>query len=369
MNRRTLLQALALGGGLSLLGSASAARERRTAARTAPQRGAGPKRVVLLLELRGGNDGLNTVAPFRDPLYRRARGALALEDGVPLGDDLLLHPALTPLRPAWQAGRLAFALGVGWPSPSRSHFHAADQWATGSLQGEGAGWLAQAMEQSRTPGPLVDLGPHGAPALEGGKPLVVTLSDGHRRRPGREWPGPERAGSHAVLRRMLELEQDAAQAVNQLTAALAPLPQGVALPRGGLGHQVGLALRLIGSDRCPPVIALSQDGYDTHAGQERRHHARLAELGAALAALERGLERLPRRPAVTLLTVSEFGRRLQVNGSGGTDHGSASVALLLGDRVPHPFLGRYPSLERLDERGDLIPSLAPPQLYRSVLAL
>lgn len=367
MNRRTLLKWLALCSGLPLLGAAPKAQHLLPRARAGQEHG--HRRVILLLELRGGNDGLNTVVPFQDPLYRRERGALALDDGLPLGSGLLLHPALAPLRPAWEAGRLAFALGVGWSDPSRSHFQASDDWAAGSRGVEKAGWLARAMEREHSSGPLVDLGSFGAPALEGGEPLVVTLSSSQWGTSPSGWPGPERGGSNAVLRRMLELEKATALESARLTAALAPLPKGVAPPRGDLGRQVGLALRLIGSERCPPVIALSHGGYDTHANQKPRHHAQLAELGAALAALERGLARLPRRPRVTLLTVREFGRRLRVNGSGGTDHGSASVALLLGDGVPHPFLGSYPGLENLDDRGDLIPSLSPPELYRRVLAL
>ncbi len=93
----------------------------------------------------------------------------------------------------------------------------------------------------------------------------------------------------------------------------------------------------------------------------------LSQLAAGLTAFAAGLERLPNRPQVSLLAVSEFGRRLHENGSGGTDHGSASVALLFGDQVPDRFLGTYPSLSALDQRGDLIPGLSPPDLYRQVL--
>jgi uncharacterized protein (DUF1501 family) len=130
---------------------------------------------------------------------------------------------------------------------------------------------------------------------------------------------------------------------------------------------VALALRLIGSGHCPPVLQLAQGGYDTHAQQAGRHGRVLAELGAALAAFAAGLERLPQRPAVRLLAVSEFGRRLQENGSRGTDHGSASVALLLGDGLREGLIGRYPSLRELDGRGDLVPGISPPDLYRQVL--
>ena len=314
-----------------------------------------PRRSVLvLLELRGGNDGLNTVAPLRDPLYRQARPRLALPEAeaLPLAAGLALHPALAPLLPLWQSRRLALALGVGWPRPNRSHFKAADQWATASPSGEGVGWLAAALDRQHHPGPLLALGPAGCPAMEGGAALALQL-----------FPAELNARPVAGV----DPAQAGAQQLQLLRQQLAPLPPGLEIPPSGLGQQVALALRLIGSGACPPVLQLAQGGYDTHADQAAGHGRVLGELAAALAAFAAGLERLPQRPPVTLLAVSEFGRRLHENGSRGTDHGSASVALLLGDHLPDRLLGRYPSLSELDDRGDLIASLSPPELYRQVL--
>ena len=361
MKRRSLLSLL-------LAGSAGAA----LAGGRLASGGAGSPRsrsVLVLLELRGGNDGLNTLAPIADPLYRQARPTLALDggDAIPLAAGLALHPALVPLLPLWQSQRLAFALGVGWPRPNRSHFKAADQWATASPTGEGTGWLAAALDQRHQPGPLLALGPAGCPAMEGGEALALQLSPAELRgRPNASFD-PAEAGTNAVLRQMLALEQAGTQQLQRLRRELAPLPPGLAIPRGSLGQQVALALRLIGSGACPPVLQLAQGGYDTHANQAARHGRALSELAAALAVFAAGLERLPNRPAVTLLAVSEFGRRLRENGSRGTDHGSASVALLFGEQLPNRLIGQYPSLSALDERGDLIPGLSPPELYRQVL--
>ncbi|MEO1003951.1 MAG: DUF1501 domain-containing protein [Cyanobacteria bacterium J06638_7] len=358
MKRRLLLSLLGAG-------SASAAFGAGRRGRSAPAAGSA---VLVLLELRGGNDGLNTLAPTRDPIYRAARPRLALRDAIPLADELALHPAMAPLLPAWEARRLAFALGVGWPRPSRSHFKASDQWAVASPSGDGPGWLAAAFDRRRTSGPLVALGPSGSRAMEGGEVVALQLAPSSLRRRGGVSLQPDQAGANPILRRLLELELAGQRELERLRAAVAPLPGGLEIPSGSLGGQVELALRLIGSGVCPPVLQLAQGGYDTHAAQERSHGRVLAELAAALAAFDAGLRRLQRRPQVTLLAVSEFGRRLQENGSGGTDHGAASIALLLGDQVPHPFLGRYPSLAALDERGDLIAGLDPPALYQSALA-
>ncbi|MFN9925145.1 MAG: DUF1501 domain-containing protein [Cyanobacteriota bacterium] len=357
MKRRSLLALLAASAG----GAAWA----RTGLPGEP--GRSPEHVLVLFELRGGNDGLNTLAPLHDPLYRESRPTLALADGIEIGSGLVLHPSLAPLAPLWQRRRLAFALGVGWADPSRSHFKAADQWATGSPSGQGPGWLATALARRGSAGPLVALGSAGCPAMEGGAIAALQMAPALLRGQGPLALEPARAGSNRVLRRMLELEQEGSRELMRLRQAIRPLPADLSLPRGGLGQQVALALQLIGSGQCPPALQLAQGGYDTHANQAVRHGRVLAELAEALAAFDAGLRRLPRRPRVTLLAVSEFGRRLRQNGSGGTDHGSASIALLLGDHLPHPFLGTYPSLTQLDSRGDLIASLSPPELYRRVL--
>jgi uncharacterized protein (DUF1501 family) len=327
--------------------------------------------VLVLVELRGGNDGLNTVAPVADPLYRQARPSLALPvaEALPLTGGLALHPALAPLLPLWKNQRLTFALGVGWPLPNRSHFKAADQWATASPSGEGNGWLAAALDQRHNAGPLLALGPAGCRAMEGGEALALQLSPSELRGRRAASFDLEAAGTNAVLHQMLSLEQAGQQQLQRIRQSLSPLPPGLEIPRSVLGQQVALAMRLIGSDDCPPVLQLAQGGYDTHANQPARHGRVLSELAAAICAFAAGLERLANRPEVTLLAVSEFGRRLRENGSRGTDHGSASVALLFGDQLPDRLLGHYPSLAALDDRGDLIPSLSPPELYRRVLQL
>ena len=364
LSRRTLLTgvaAAAASGGFTGLARAWAAGQGASL---------GSGHVLMLLELRGGNDGLNTLAPVADPAYRRARPTLALgSDAIALADGLALHPALAPLEPLWRRGRLGFALGVGWPSPKRSHFKAADQWAAGDPSGEGAGWLARAYGSRAPSGPLLALDAAGCAATEGGTPLALQLGPAQLRGPS--WLAQRSPALEVspVLRQLIALESAGAREIERLRGALAPLPQGLDLPPGNLGRQMALALRLIGSGQCPPVLALAQGGYDTHANQGRRHQRLLNQLALALAGLEAGLQALPARPALTLLAVSEFGRRLQENGSGGTDHGSASVALLMGDRIPGPLLGTYPSLNNLDERGDLRPSQSPAQLYRQVLAL
>jgi uncharacterized protein (DUF1501 family) len=303
------------------------------------------KEVLILLELRGGNDGFNTVIPVEDALYHQARPTLAIRDGIPLRDGLALHPALAPLLPLWQEQRLGFALGVGWPQPSRSHFKAAAMWATGNPDGEGPGWLTRAYPE----GPLVALGPGGCAAMEGGQALVLQLGPAQLRGRQRQALDPALAGDNAVLRQLLALERAGQRELQRLREALQPLPEGLEIPRSGLGQQVALALQLLGSEACPPVLQLAQGGYDTHANQAGRQALLLKQLAEALVALDEGLRRMLKRPQVRLITVSEFGRRLQENSTRGTDHGSASVALVYGEPGQASLDGRYPNLEGVDQ--------------------
>lgn len=359
MRRRTLLQGLVCGSGALAYSALSS----EWADLSSPA-----NHVLLLLDLQGGNDGLNTVVPIGNPLYLKARPTLALSSDAPmLGHGLALHPELKPLLELWRKKRLAVALGVGWDQPNRSHFKASDQWATARLDGEGPGWLARAFDAKANEGPLVALHASGCAAMEGGDALAVQFSQRQLQRRRTAVHTPVQEIDSPILKRLLELDLQGQLALNRLRERMVDLPAGLSLPRGGLGQQVGLALRLIGSGVCPPVLQLALGGFDTHSNQAARHARVLKQLAAALASLDAGLQQLPKRPQVTLLAVSEFGRRFRENASRGTDHGSASVALLYGDDVPHPFLGRYPDLDNLDHRGDLIPALDPIALYRRVL--
>jgi uncharacterized protein (DUF1501 family) len=359
MKRRTLLQGLVCGSGAlaySALASSSGSQS--------PSQ----DHVLILLDLLGGNDGLNTVVPIEDRQYQQARPSLAVSSDAPMLDrGLALHPALTPMMQLWHQKRLGVALGVGWSQPNRSHFKASDQWATARLDGEGAGWLARAFDAATNEGPLVALHASGSAAMEGGDALALQLSNAQFRRQSSDALDPAQEQNSPILRRLLELEFQGELALNRLRKRLVDVPSGLNLPRGGLGQQVGLALRLIGSGICPPVLQLALGGFDTHANQQLRHGQALKRLAEALVVLDLGLKQMPRRPQVTLLASSEFGRTVRENASRGTDHGSASVAFFYGDDIPHPFVGRYPDLDNLDQRGGLIPSMEPTALYRRVL--
>ena len=335
---------------------------------------AGPNRhVLVLLELRGGNDGLNTLAPIHQPIYKNARPNLSLgSSSIELTEGLALHPALEPLHSIWKQDRLSFALGVGWPEPIRSHFKAADQWATGSTSGEGMGWLADAYNNHVGARALGALHSSGCSAIEGGNLLALQLGikrPRDRSKINTSILNATTATPSPIIRKMIEMESESYAEIDRLMRDLAPPPSGLSLPKGALGKQIKFALRLIASNHCPPVLTLAHTGYDTHANQQGRHQRLLNELGSALAGFESGLKKIKDRPSVNLFTVSEFGRRLKENGSKGTDHGSASVSIIMGDNLSERYIGSYPALDDLDNRGDLKPTLAVNQLYDHMLSL
>ena len=321
--------------------------------------------VLIWLELRGGNDGLNTVIPYENELYQQARPTLRIKDGIPIGNELALHPALSPLIPAWKSQEMSIALGVGWQHPNRSHFKATDQWATANASGEGAGWLAQAIESQGLNYPLIGLGPTGSKSIEGGKTMALQIN---KRAMSREDPTLKNAknliSQRPLLKKMLSLEKQSHIELLKIKNNLAPLPTNLNFPKSSLRDQFMLALQLIGSDNPPPFIQMEHSGYDTHANQLIRHERLLSQLAKGITTFRQSLKYFKPIPVVTILITSEFGRRLSENGSKGTDHGNASIALLIGDALNKPFIGHYPSLKELDSRGDLISSLSPPDLYQ-----
>jgi uncharacterized protein (DUF1501 family) len=229
--------------------------------------------------------------------------------------------------------------------------------------------MAKAIDREGLKGPLVSVSPGGSAALEGGQALAIQMSPVLYHDKATPEINEKLLAENETLRRIVELGHVGTKARQELQKQLAPLPSGLQIPSTELGIQVQMALRLIGAKTAPPAIQMSQSGYDTHSDQRRRHARVLEDLGKCLAGFYEGLQVIKDRPQVTVLVTSEFGRRLKENRSNGTDHGNGSVAIILGDHIPGQFIGDYPALNKLDDRGDLKPLIRPPDLYKKVLGL
>jgi len=367
--RRLLTAALPLGAALPLL-------------KGLPALAAPPPRVLVLLELNGGNDGLNSVIPYADPGYAAARPKLAVarDQVLQLDERLGLHPALAPLLPAWQSKELSIALGVGYQRPNRSHFRSIEIWNSASAAEETLqdGWLHRVVTETgalQAPPPgffaqgIVLGGPEGP--LAGSALAPVVMRDPRQLRQAAAMPDGGGAGENPALAHILaersRLQGAALEIDRRLKAAaehLPPFPQS-AFPKTDLGRQLHLAARLIAAGVPAPVLKLQHSGYDTHAQQAGRHAALLTELAEGLAAFREALAAAGAWRRTLVMTYAEFGRRVAENASGGSDHGTAAPHFLLGGRLAGGIVGAQPPLDDL-EGGDLRPTLDFRRLYAAV---
>ncbi len=326
---------------------------------------AGSEPLLVVVFLRGGADGLALVPPLGDPALRAARKPLVPEHAVDIGAGFALHPALAPLAPLHREGRLAAVQAVGLPDPVRSHFDAQDACERGGARpGHGMeGWLARALADGDGGGrvPAVALS-RGRPLALDGDPAALAFESLHELRSPARSPAAQRALEGLFVERASGATAQVALAGREAleVAALVRARAGEASrgdPRsrrreggaGGaarLGHQLDTLARLARADLGLTAAWVDVQGWDTHVNQGNedgalaRHAAGLAD---ALAGFEDSLG--PRAADLLLLVLTEFGRTLAPNGSGGTDHGRASVALALGGAVAGGrVLGRWPGL-------------------------
>jgi uncharacterized protein (DUF1501 family) len=319
-------------------------------------RGAAPDpdaRALVVVELDGGNDALNTVVPYADETYARLRPKLKVipKTVIKLTDSIGLHPALRPLGRLWQDGRLAVVPGVGYPNPNRSHFESMAVWHTASTDPEdrnGYGWLGRSMDPGA--GHLFSVGGEVPTALRGRRSTAVAfdrvedvlLSDAAAARRGvGSDPGDDLLG---FVRRQAV---DAHAAADKLTR-LSGDAGGPGYPRSALAGRLGLVARLLKAGIGARVFYARQTGYDTHSQQQFTHAGLLGEFAGAVAAFFADLTAAKLAERVTLLAFSEFGRTVKENGSAGTDHGTAGAVFVAGPAVRGGVVGTMPSLTDLD---------------------
>lgn len=350
-----------------LLASASAAGASAVAAAgffaSGSQAATKPARKLVLIELQGGNDGINTVIPSGDALYRKLyrtlRPSLAIDDALEVdrsaGRGLALHPALQGLAAIFERGELAIVQGVGYANPVRSHFRSADIWHTGSAANEARtdGWIARVLDGRNARGLVVggDAGPLDGPGF------AALAADGDKtaRR-------TERAISNDALAHLARIHDEVKAGRKDIDAALGrgdgddDGDGGGVSPRAVQGkaflEQARLAARALASLDVA-VIKLTLRGFDTHAGQLAAHARLLQELSEGLVELRRRAISDGTWATTIVATTSEFGRRARENGSGGTDHGTAGPMFVLGGGVRGGVRGAAPRLDDLDEEGDI----------------
>ena len=357
MDRRAFLRSAgALGlarvaaGPLAVFGTA------QVAVAAAPA-GAAYGKLLVLVELKGGNDGLNTLVPYADPAYYtlRPKIAIARDQVIALTDRVGLHPSLAPLAAIWKDGQLAVLQGVGYPEPNLSHFRSIEIWDTASKSEEYLqdGWLTRAFTTQPVPrsfaadGVIVgssDLGP-----LAGGGTRAIALADTEQflRRAKLAQPGV--AGRNKALAHILKVESDIVQAASHLEAKTAFETE---FPAGGFGNVIKTACQIIANPSGVAAVRVTLSGFDTHANQPGTQARLLAEVANGLQALRSALTELGKWNDTLVLTYAEFGRRPKENQNNGTDHGTANVHFALGGRVAGGLYGAAPDLTRLSGDGN-----------------
>ncbi len=346
--------------------------------------------ILVVIQLSGGNDGLNTVVPFFAPEYYRARPGINVPEAQVLklsrADGVGLHPNLTALREMYDQGTATIVQGVGYPNPNRSHFKSMDIWQTADPTATGDGWLGRYFDseccgfgkgESGTP-ESAGLGPPGiaigrtAPlAMEGRRIKPVAFESAELFR----WSAEEmheslRSGYAALNRRergegsaaredsnaafLVRTSLDAQVSSDLIRKAVARRP-ATQFPNSDLGRQLSMIASMIGAGLKTRVYYASMGSFDTHAGQggpQGRHAQLLGQFSQAVRAFYAELKAQRNDARVLSMAFSEFGRRVAQNQSQGTDHGTAAPMFLFGPMVRAGMAGEHPSMKALDD-GDL----------------
>ncbi len=307
--------------------------------------------MLVVVQLDGGNDALNTAVPHADPEYAKLRPKLKLAQStlVKLSDSIGLHRSLKSLDKLLQAGQLATVLGVGYPNPNRSHFESMAIWNTASLDADdrnGYGWIGRALDASASTSYAIG---NAIPlALRGRRSGAVTLNRledvALAQLPSRESAASAAAPDDVLsfVRRQTVDARETADRLAKLTSA-----GGAIYPTTGLAERLKLTAQLLKANLGSRVFYTQLGGFDTHAAQQFNHANLLREFADGVAAFFEDLKAAKLAERVTLLAFSEFGRTIRENDSGGTDHGTAGVVFLAGPGVRGGLHGTMPSLTDL----------------------
>ncbi len=369
-------------------------------ARTACAAEMGKDNILVVLEMTGGNDGLNTVIPFADERYYQLRPTLGIKKNEvrKVNDSIGLHPRLSSLANLLQNQMLAVVLGVGYPNPDRSHFESMDVWQLADpKRQQKAGWLARAaggmnskeggffgMQVGSGKLPVALTGGAGAISLGDANAFDLVLTGPADKQKSRRKliedlsapTGKEGDDLSAFVQKRQAQTLKAIEKIREAMNAAQPAPGGALLPQPPnvafhplgnepLAQKLQLVATLINKGLGTRIFYVTIDGFDTHSAQAESHGNLLSEVGSAIETFFNALGDADKKRTL-LMTFSEFGRRAKENGSKGTDHGAASSLFVAGPAVKSGPVGTYPSLGDLDD-GDLKFTMDFRKLYATLL--
>ena len=351
--------------------------------------------IFVILQMAGGNDGINTVVPHANDHYYKARPRIAIKanDVLKINDQVGLHPSLTGFKELYDAGQLSIIQGVGYPNPNRSHFRSTEIWQTASdsERFEKYGWLGKYFDNTCAgcdPTVAVNVGRQMPQAFNAKNPKGVAVDNpqnyrfmstngddskmvessyrdmneqemdaGHAENSGGSIGAINGSGAHVKGSALDFLERtalDAQMSSDQIRAISARAENKAAYPASQLGNSLKLVAKLIGGGLPTRIFYVSQGGYDTHTNQVPTQARLLKDLGDSVKSFCGDMKAQGNMQRVLVMTFSEFGRRVSDNANNGTDHGAAAPMFMIGDKVKAGLLGQYPSLAPADlYQGDV----------------
>ncbi len=335
------------------------------------------QKILVVIELSGGNDGINTVVPFSDEAYGKHRKKLKLPTDRlhKLNDSVALNPSMRPAKELFDSNQLAIVQGVGYPNPNRSHFESMAIWHAGMREGRrtaGEGWLGAALDHSRRPN---QNGMDGyfvgrqsvSPALVGRRAQVAALSRfADLKLNSAAEPIPSATAKSDISSFVQRQVTESYATARRIESVAKTQDKMESYPSSAVGRQMQLVSQLIKSGSAARVYYTTQGGYDTHSAQLNTHANLLYQFSTSLKAFVDDLKQHELDQQVVIMAFSEFGRRVAENGSLGTDHGTAGPIFLAGTTVSGGLHGRVPSLIDLDN-GDLKTQFDFRQLYATLL--
>ncbi|MDW8328870.1 MAG: DUF1501 domain-containing protein [Candidatus Bipolaricaulota bacterium] len=350
------------------------------------------KNLLVIVQLNGGNDGLNTVIPYGDGLYYDARPKLAVppKDVLALNGQLGLHPKLANFKKLYEAGKLAIVQGVGYPNANRSHFRSTDIWMTANPDTiEKTGWLGRYLDESiarfhGTKLPAASITGTLPLMLLGEKVVVPSIAnlEGYQFLTDARYPQERESRvklfqainsqpfENVYLEYLAQTGISAEQSASELQSAVKKYRSNIEYPKDPFGQSLRLVAQIIAGGIGTQILYVTIGGFDTHAEQNtaRVNHPMLLEsIDKGLSAFYQDLVQMGVADNILMMTFSEFGRRVRENGSLGTDHGTAAPLFVLGNRVKGGLHGEHPSLRKLDDNGDLIYSVDFRSVYATIL--
>jgi uncharacterized protein (DUF1501 family) len=362
--------------------------------------------ILVVLQMAGGNDGLNTVVPYTNDFYHKARPKIGLspQQILNLNGEIGFHGAMTGFKELYDSGNLAVVQGVGYPNPNRSHFRSTEIWQTASDSDkiEKYGWLGRYFDNccsgadpaigvtignqlpesffAKTPTGICFNNPQNYRFMANGEATEESYKKLNEVEMSSPAPDENSGGSIGALAAGMPMQGgkavdfiertslDAMHSSDEVRSIAARVQNQATYPGSQLGNSLKLVAKLIGGGLPTRIYYVSQGGYDTHTNQVGTQQRLLQDLGDSTKAFVDDLKAQGNMQRVLVMTFSEFGRRVTENANGGTDHGAAAPMFIVGNKVKAGLLGKYPSLAPQDLfEGDIKYNVDFRNVYASVL--